>query len=234
MRYYGLYYRAFYEQGFHAKNLANNEQGIFLNITYQVCKKIKWQTYIDQYEFNYLTYTAFPQAHSLFRTQFIYTHNKTAQLQFSYQKAFDQKTGLLSFEGEAAFKRQWTFNAGAQMSSVGHSKKAYSIFFTIQYHQLGNPWRINLHLGSFMVPAPMNPHYQMNYHIGFGTATLQLTGQGYFLQTTTEYKLNQKISFGIRVLWLNNTAVFEADQQIYLYQSMRQNLQFDLQLKYQF
>lgn len=234
LRYYGLYYRAFYEQGFHAKNLANNEQGIFLNITCQVRKKIKWQTYIDQYEINYLTATSFPHAQTLFRTQFIYTHHKMAQLQFSYQKAFDQQTGLLSLEGVAAFKRQWTFNAGAQMSSAVHSKKAHSIFFTMQYHQLGNPWRINLHLGSFMVPSPMNPHYQMNYHIGFGTATLQLTGQGYFLQTTTEYKLNQKISFGIRVLWLNKTAVFEADQQTFLYQSMRQNLQFDLQLKYQF
>jgi hypothetical protein len=74
----------------------------------------------------------------------------------------------------------------------------------------------------------------MNYHIGFGSTTLQLAGQGYYIQFITEYKLNQKISIGFRMLWLSKTALYVLEQQSFLYQSMRQNLQFDLQLKYQF
>ncbi len=234
LRYYGPYYRSFYEQGFHVKNMANNEKGIFLNVTYQLRKKIKWQTFIDQYEFEFLTAKDFPEAHAFIRSQVIYTPRKTAQLWLNYQNSITRNESILSLEAQTIFMRKWTFNIGTQFSPSINDRKAFSIFFTMKYQRLGNPWRFNIHLGSFLIPSNMNPHYHMNYHIGFGSTTLQLAGQGYYIQFITEYKLNQKISIGFRMLWLSKTALYVLEQQSFLYQSMRQNLQFDLQLKYQF
>ncbi len=234
LRYFGLYYRAFYEQGFHAKNTAQNERGVFLNLTYRLRKKIIWQTYIDQFSYPHLTLDHYPQTLALFRTQLNYSHSKLTKLQLSVQKTFGQNASLFRLEGVTIYRRQLTLNAGLQMSCVKNSKKGYSVFFTLKYQQLGHPWRVNLHLGSFMIPAPLNPHYQMNYNIGFGSTTLQLFGQGYFIQTTMEYQMNQKIRWGLRVFWLQKSALFELDQQLYTYTAQRQNLQFDLQFKYQF
>jgi hypothetical protein len=152
----------------------------------------------------------------------------------SVQKTLGRNATLFRLEGVTVYRRQLTLNAGLQMSCVKYSKKGYSVFFTLKYQQLGHPWRVNLHLGSFMIPAPLYPHYQMNYNIGFGSTTLQLFGQGYFIQTTMEYQMNQKIRCGLRVFWLQKSALFELDQQLYTYTAQRQNLQFDLQFKYQF
>lgn len=233
-RYYGLYYRAFYEQGFHARSIANNEQGVFLNVTLLVHRKVKWQTFIDQYHFKHLTPTSYPQAHTLFRSQISFTKNKFAEFRLSYQNSALRSQGSWSLEGQLSLKRQLTIKTGIQISLSKEYKAAYSNFLTFQYNKLGNPWRLNFHLGAFMVPGQMSPHYQMNYHLGFGSATLQLIGQGYYMQTTTSYQINQKINLGIRLLWLSKNQTFEAVQQTINYQSSIQNLQFDLQFKYEF
>ncbi len=234
LRYYGLVYGAFYEQGFHAKSTAQNETGIFLNLTYRVRKKINWQTYLDQFSYPHLTLVNYPQTHALFRSQLNYSHSKVTKLQLSVQKTIGQNACLFRLEGQTVYGRQLTLHAGLQISSVKYAQKGYSTFFTLKYQQLGHPWRVNFHLGSFMVPVLLNPHYQMNYHIGFGSTTLQLSGQGYFIQTTLEHQMNQKIRLGLRVLWLYKNAVFEPEHQLYIYNALRQNLQLDLQFKYQF
>lgn len=234
LRYYGLFYKAFYEQGFHAKNTAQNETGVFLNLNYRLRKKVIWQTYIDQFAYQHLTILNYPQTHALFRTQLIYNHSKISNLQLSFQKTLDQSASLIRLEGLTTYKRLLSLNVGLQMSHQKNVQSGYSMFISFKYQQLANPWRFNLHLGTFMIPGPMNPHYVMNYQIGFGSTTLQLAGQGYVLQMAIEYILNQKYRLGLRALWLHKSAVFEPEQQHYTYAALRQNLQLDLQLKYQF
>ncbi|MFM6946259.1 MAG: hypothetical protein ACKOWW_03905 [Flavobacteriales bacterium] len=233
-RYYGLYYTAFYEQGFHAKNLAQNERGIFLSLTYQLLKKWKWQSYIDQYSFPQLTAVAFAQRQTLFRTQLLYSRSKSSKMQFSFQKSFGQNSSLLRIEAQSEYKRQLTLNTGAQIGFLKGGQRSYSVFYTMQFQKLGMPLRFILHIGSYLVPPVFSAHYQMNYQLGFGTATLQLTGQGYFSQQTISYQINQKFNLSLRTQLLFKMASSTPELAAQTYQTERMNFQIDLQFKYHF
>ncbi|MFM8597214.1 MAG: hypothetical protein ACKOBN_09030 [Flavobacteriales bacterium] len=233
-RYYGLYYTAFYEQGFHAKNTAQNERGIFLSMTYQLLKKWKWQSYIDQYVFPQLTAIAFAQRQTLLRTQLVYSRSKSSKMQFSFQKSFGQNSSILRLEAQSEYKRQLTLNTGAQIGFLKGGQRSYSVFYTMQFQKLGMPLRFILHIGSFLVPPFFLAHYQMNYQLGFGTATLQLTGQGYFSQQTISYQINQKFNLSLRTQLQFKMASSAPELAAQTYQAQRRNFQIDLQFKYHF
>jgi uncharacterized protein (DUF2164 family) len=234
LRYYGPTYSAFYEQGFRANKLAQNEKGIFLNLTYQLKKRIKWQSYLDQYAFYMLTSKAFPFQSMQFRTVLSYVPKKTVLFQFNLQKQIGQALTFLKVEATTEIKRELTLNTGAQFGYERFKQLSYSAHLTLQYHQLGFPLRMNAHMGAFFIPEQGSAHYQMNYHIGFGSTTMQLIGQGYFLQTTTELHLKQNLALGLRCLWMSKSANFQLENQSFTYLPRSQKLQLDLQLKINF
>jgi hypothetical protein len=234
LRYYGPTYSAFYEQGFRANKLAQNEKGIFLNLTYQLKKRIKWQSYLDQYAFYMITSKAFPFQSTQFRTVLSYVPKKTVLFQFNLQKQIGQALTFLKVEATTEIKRELTLNTGAQFGYERFKPLSYSAHLTLQYHQLGFPLRMNAHVGAFFIPEQGKTHYQMNYHIGFGSTTMQLIGQGYFLQTTTELHLKQNLALGLRCLWMSKSANFQLENQSFTYLPRSQKLQLDLQLKINF
>ncbi len=234
LRYYGPTYSAFYEQGFRANKLAQNEKGIFLNLTYQLKKRIKWQSYLDQYALYMLTSTAFPFQSTQFRTVLSYVPKKTVLFQLNLQKQIGQALTFLKVEATTEIKRELTLNTGAQFGYERFKQLSYSAHLTLQYHQLGFPLRMNAHVGAFFIPEQGTAHYQMNYHIGFGSTTMQLIGQGYFLQTTSELHLKQNLALGLRCLYVSKSAVFQLNSLGYNYKNSSRNLQFDLQLKINF
>jgi hypothetical protein len=63
---------------------------------------------------------------------------------------------------------------------------------------------------------------------------MQLIGQGYFLQTTTELHLKQNLALGLRCLWMSKSANFQLENQSFTYLPRSQKLQLDLQLKINF
>jgi len=234
LRYYGPTYSAFYEQGFRANKLAQNEKGIFLNLTYQLKKRIKWQSYLDQYAFYKLTSTAFPFQSTQFRSVLSYVPRKTILFQLNLQKQIGQALTILKVEATTEIKRELTLNTGAQFGYERFKQLSYSAHLTLQYHQLGFPLRMNAHMGVFFIPEQGTAHYQMNYHIGFGSTTMQLTGQGYFLQTTSELHLKQNLALGLRCLYISKSTVFQLNSLGYNFKISSRNLQFDLQLKINF
>ena len=234
VRYYGPSYAAFYEQGFHASQQANNEKGTFCNLTYQLQRKIKWQAYLDQYALQKLSINAFPLQRTQFRSVVIFAPKKTVQLQFSYQKQILFPVSSFKMEALAEIKREFTLNTGLQVGYQRFTQLSSSAYLTIQYHKLGFPLRLNAHFGAFFIPEESPPHYQLNYNIGFGSSTIQLSGQGYFFQMATAYTFLQNMALGFRCLWMDKNALFQANSQGYSYQNAIQNLQFDLQLKINF
>lgn len=234
MRYYGLHFSSFYEQGFHAKTQANNEQGIFIQASYQMQRKLKCAAYLDQYQFAHLTPTGFAAAQTFVRIQFVFTPSKQAQLQWVAQKIIGLKGQMLSCSAQTNLKQTIQIENHWQLHILGLNACSYSTDFSLLYKQIATLLDLSLHFGLFSVPAGQQANYMLLNSAGFGSQLQQLSGNGSYFKTSCQIKIAQNWSAGFALGYLVKRPEYQCLNQSYLYKPFTQQLQCNFQIKLKF
>jgi hypothetical protein len=234
LRYYGLHFMSFYEQGFHAKSQANNEQGLFIQASYQMQRKLKCSAYLDQYQFTQLTTASFTSAQIYTRIQFLYTPTKQTQIQLAAQKIIGIQGQALSCAAQTSWKQSFEIQNHWQLHLVGLTALSYSTDFSILFKHLATLLDLSLHFGLFSVPAGQQANYLLLNSAGFGSQLQQLSGNGSYFKTSSQLKITKNFSAGFALGYLVKAPEYQCVNESYSYRPFTQQLQLNFQIKLKF